>query len=468
MNCGARASALLACCALVVACQDPAQAPIPLTVTSDLPATTVGAVVTLTSDQFSGLALQPRPDTLRPNRWTNFAVVVGADTADSWRLGPNQIAFRVPPILTGNYDVSITATGYDEARASLFAVGLAYPLYWGGLYAYTNVSQSTVLPGRGVLVAEATAAPGLPAGYGVVDVQDRQLHMPMELRQGDSNRVRMYVPGPTYRAGYFILDRSPSGSGSAQVWKADPWTLAGTIPCGVVQGQFTAAELSPTTCLSENLGVVVRNGTDTVVANFFNAPFGEFRLAPGGKWAVIRTELWFRESRGAWLPMIWPVFNKAGAIAYTIDTLFHVTGAAFSSAGDTMFLTTSVRDTTAPNGVVGRFSLSLYETATGRFLRSRPFAATRALQDVALDPVRPILYVGGIEREPSGHLRQYLTVLDRHTLDIIADMPAPGRPYFSAVGDATLVYDGSAGRVSVIGLCGFDCGGLWVFTFDLP
>src|ERR1041385_1304859 len=98
MRCdGERASALLLFgCAVVVACQDPARAPLPLAVTSDPSAQTAGGIITLTSDQFSGLVLQPSADTARPNRWANFAVVVGSDTAESWRVASNQIAFRVP------------------------------------------------------------------------------------------------------------------------------------------------------------------------------------------------------------------------------------------------------------------------------------------------------------------------------------------------------------------------------------
>jgi hypothetical protein len=166
--------------------------------------------------------------------------------------------------------------------------------------------------------------------------------------------------------------------------------------------------------------------------------------------------------------MSWPILDRSGNIAYTIDTLFHVTGAAFSSGGDTLFLTASVRDTAAENYVGGRFSVVALETATGRMLATRSFPSSRALQDVALDPVRPLLYVGGVQTEMDDGLpdfRQYLTVLDRRSLDVLADMPAAG-DHRTYVGEATLLYH--AGRVSVVGWCGFDCGGLYVFTFDLP
>src|SRR6266566_2132757 len=216
MSCAsAKARALPLICAALAACQDPARAPLPLTVTSDPAAQTAGGVITLTSDQFSRFTLQPNPDTLRPNRWTNFGVVVGSDTAESWRIGPTQIAFRVPPVRTGNYEASISARGSD--------------------------------------------------------------------------RVKMDAPVPSYRANHFIFDLSPVGSAAATVWRADPWTLVDTIPCSNPGGVYTAAELSPTTCLMMHTGTLVRNGTDTLLQNQAPIAFGDFRLSPGGKWAVMRT-----------------------------------------------------------------------------------------------------------------------------------------------------------------------------------
>ena len=467
MSCAsARADALLVACIALVACQDPANAPVPLTIVSEPAAQTAGGIITLTSDQFSGLRLLPSPDTTQPNRWTNFAVIVGADTAESWRVGATQIAFRVPPVYTGNYEASISARGYDKAQIAFFAVGLAFPVYWAGLNPYTNVSTGTLLPARGLLIAEETSWPGFTTGYGLVDVQTQTLRMVPELRQGGSNRVKMYAPGPSYRANHFIFDLSPVGSAAATVWRADSWTLVDTLPCSNASGVYTAAELSPTVCLMMHLGNLVRNGTDTLLRNWGSIAFGDFRLAPGGKWAVLRTELLVRQYEGPTRP--WPVLNQLGDVAYTIDTLFHVSGAAFSSTGDTLFVTASARDTTAANNLGGRFAVLVLETATGRTLRARSFAPERALQDVVLDPVRPLLYVGGFQGEPTNgysHVRQYLTVLDRGTLDVIADIPAAGDV---PVNDANLVYDGSAGRVSVVAWCGVDCGGLWVFTFDLP
>ncbi|MDP3910104.1 MAG: hypothetical protein Q8Q14_06905 [Gemmatimonadales bacterium] len=451
---------------MVAACQDPARAPIPLTVTAEPAAQTAGGVVTLTSEQFPELALLPSPDPLRPLRWTNFAILVGADTADSWRIGPTQIAFRVPPLLTGNYDVAIGAEGYDQARAALFVVGQAFPVYWGGLNAYTSVLSGTVFPSRGILIAETYSWPGFTTGYGLIDVQSRRLTMYPEFREG-TRRVKMEAPGPSYRPNHFVFDLSPSGTAAATVWRADPWTVVDTLPCGEPLGAYAAAELSATTCLSLRFGTLVRNGVDTL-GLFPSLWWGNFRLARNGKWAVVTTS-----SLGAFGgPLTWPVLDKSGTVVYTIDTLHHVTGAAFSTAGDTMYLTAGAPDPAATDPNEVRFALMALETATGRTIATRAFASHRVLQDVAVDPLRPLLYVGGFEREMTadGYLtfRQYLTVLHRETLDVVADMPATLSPSRRWVSDATLLHQAGAGRVSVVGWCGFDCGGLWVFTFDLP
>lgn len=451
-------AALLA--AAVAACQDPARAPIPLAVTAEPAAQTAGGLVTLTSAEFAALVLIPASDTT-PNRWSNFAVIVGNDTAESWRIGLTQIAYRVPPVLTGNYDVIVRTAGHDVTQIPLFAIGLAREAYWGGLNPYTGVNTGTLLPGRGVLVAEGSSWPGYVTGYGLLDVQRQSLRI---LVPALANRVKMHAPGLSYRPNHFIFDVSPAGTAAATVWRADPWTLVDSLPCGVAAGGYTAVELSATTCLSFRWGALVRNGTDTLLPPHTQMASGEFRLSPGGKWVVLRTELYGR----VFGPMRWPVIDQTGTVAYTIDTLYKVTGAAFSRYGDTLFVTAGVEDEAAPFFVGARFSLVLLETATGRVLASRAFGVDQMLQDVILDPVRPYLYVGHIRPEPGPYheqWRQYLTVLDRRTLEIVADIPAAADR--SPV-DASLVYQGSAGQVSVVGWCGFDCGGLWVFTFDLP
>src|SRR5207244_6102945 len=66
-----------------------------------------------------------------------------------------------------------------------------------------------------LLIAEETSWPRFTTGYGLVDVQTRTLTMFRELTRGGSNRVKMYAPGPSYRANHFIFDLSPVGSAAA-------------------------------------------------------------------------------------------------------------------------------------------------------------------------------------------------------------------------------------------------------------
>lgn len=143
--------------AAVLGCQDPAQAPLPIAVHMQPTAQTAGGIVTLTSSEFQDLTLITRVDSVpRPYRWANFVVTVGADTADSWRTGPTTIEFRVPPVFTGNYNVTVRVQGHDRTEATLYAVGQAFPRYWGGLNAYTNVLTGTAFPPVGFLIGESS------------------------------------------------------------------------------------------------------------------------------------------------------------------------------------------------------------------------------------------------------------------------------------------------------------------------
>jgi hypothetical protein len=346
---------------LFFGCREPTRAPTPLSVTSEPAAQTAGGVIMLSSEQFFRLTLTPSSDTLHPNRWTNFAVVVGTDTAESWRVGPTQIVFRVPPVFTGNYVAVIKARGYDEASVSFFAVGQAFPAYTR-LNPYTNVSNGAPYSPRGLLIAEDIDWPGFTTGYGLIDVQSQQLQMIPDLGRRESTFVKMYAPGVTYRANHFVFDISGRGTAAATVWRADPWVLVDTIPCGVPGGVYTAVQLSASACLSNSpSGGVVRNGVDTLIRSTDFLQNATFRLAPGGRWAVLVTVL---SARKFFSPVArWSVFDQTGNVAYAIDTLFHITGAAFSTLGDTMYITASVRDTSAANLAAGRFSLVVLETA---------------------------------------------------------------------------------------------------------
>lgn len=310
-------------------------------------------------------------------------------------------------------------------------------------------------------------------GYGLIDIQGQRLRMFSEMALASGTNIKIDAPGPSYRTNHFVFHLSPFNvAARPKVWDLNPPIhVVDSIPCVDPRGFYAAADLPGGICLlrSQN-GALVRNGVDTLVPPqpaFFRA---QFRMAAGGRRTVVTTSLSFRESFGL-DQMIWPVFDQAGNVAYTIDSLFHVTGASFSRYGDTLYATVSVRDTLASNDYLGRFSVVMLETATGRTLAVKSLATERVLQDVLVDPIRPFVYVAGMQSDayvPPGAFfsqRQYLTVLDRRTLEIVADIPA-AEAWF--VGDATLVYGGSSGRVHVLAWCGFDCGGLYGFAFDLP
>ena len=447
-----RAFRLVAVALLLGACSESPTGPRPLAITLDRAAQFSGDVVTIVAPELSRLTLIPESDSApRPNRWANLHVLVGGDSAESWRVAPDSIAFRVPPLYTGIYAVEVHATGFDSAGGSLQVVGQAYPVY-AALHAYTNALSGTAWPGHGLLVGETFNWPGYGIGYGLIDAQQKQLAMFPELAADSVNRAKMFVPGPSYRPDHFVFDLSPTGPGKARVWQLAPTRqLVDSIPCAS-NGTYTAADIAPGVCLLSRGYSILRNGTDTIVP--FHAAYleSEFRMAAGGEWTVPRTRLDFNDLG----PLPWPVFDAAGNVAYSIDTLRYVTGAAFSANGDTLYATVAAADPAYQNGL--RWSLMVLTAATGTMISSRAFPSGEYLQDVLVDPIHPRLYVASIAG------RQRLTILDRATLAPLGTITAPT---LWQGDDGTLVYGGASGRVHAFVHCGFDCGGMWDHAFDV-
>ena len=83
-----------------------------------------------------------------------------------------------------------------------------------------------------------------------------------------------------------------------------------------------------------------------------------------------------------------------------------------------------------------------------------------------MDPVRPLVYVGGHVGCDHVHWRNrthFLAMFDRQTLGTVAVVPAP-EPGTSFGGD--LSFGGSSGRIHLLVTCGGDYGGLRDYAFD--
>jgi hypothetical protein len=389
-------------------------------------------------------------------------VIVGSDTAESWRVSATEIAFRVPAVYTGNYDATIRAEGYDPANAALFVVGQAYPQY-SITNPYSGTRAGAAAPSRGFLIAESGGWPGFTTGYKIVDVQSRSAQVISGMPLAPNTWVKMYAPGPSYRGNHFVLDLSqPGTSGPAVVWDANKMQVMDSVPC-VARDFYTAAEIGPGVCVHVDggIGTLIRNGVDTILPWQDGLREATFRMAIGGEWTVMRSAL---RCCSPGSPLIWPVIDRTGRVAYTIDSLYDVTGADFSASGDTLFATVGLRPGPANSAFDDRFALLVLETATARTIATHAFPEDRLVGDVLVDPVRPVIYVAGVRARggPFFDYRQYLTVLDRTTLDVIADIPAASGDYSFPV---AVVYNG--GRVHVLGWCGFDCA-LVVTPYDLP
>jgi len=280
--------------------------------------------------------------------------------------------------------------------------------------------------------------------------------------------VQMTVPGPSYRPDHFVMGLTPDSARYAQVWRATPtgFVLADTVPCASPGRRYTAVEIAAGVCLQADgfAGVVVRNGVDTVMPVQNGYREAQFRMAPGGTHTVLRMRpnvyMGVTTTR-------WPVFDQTGAVAYTIDTLQRVTGVAFSPNGDTIFAAVSIPDTSASGPFEGRFSLAVLDAATGRTIASQPLDARYGLEDVLVDPARPVLYVAAVERSSLASFDEWqeLLIFDRGTLELLATITAANR---WSGGDAVLVFGGPGRPVHAFVWCGFDCGGVWDFAYDVP
>jgi len=445
-----------------------------------------GGEIILQSDAFRDLSLQPllgADGTTVPKRWSNFAVVIDGDTTDTRRTAvPDQIAFRVPALLTGEHTATVEVAGQRPVDLFFHSVGQAREPT-ATLSSVTNTYEGQVMVPGMVLTAEEVGVPVEGAllggtGYVLINVNtgDPGVLIP-ELTASQTTVVQMYVPGPSYRQNHFVFDLSPLRASDPQVWRTTPeFAPVNSIQCASRNDQnsreYTAAEVAPGVCLLAQGMSIWRNGNELITSQraLYNA---QFRMAAGGRWTVALTRSVTLVGQE---PLTeWSVFDSTGAVAYTVSRYARVPGAAFSADGAKMYLVAKLQ---SANGQPGEWVLQMLDAATGSPLASVAFPGATYLYDVLLDPVKPVLYV--VSREdsiepttpPNFISESALTfhVIDQSTLNSIAAVPAvltfPGA---SAVGlgpPGFLVHGGSTGRVHLMLLCGADCGGLWNWAFD--
>jgi hypothetical protein len=306
-----------------------------------------------------------------------------------------------------------------------------------------------------------------PYGYVIVDLEsyEREVIPGLERQALDDRVHKMYVPGPSFREGHFVVDFSHPDSIGAEVWRAGPtaedFEKVATLPCGQRQAEldYTAAEPAPGQCLILNWQGQLRNAAGTLIVEDRALNDGEIRLAPGGRWAVPVTRR--GTGIGDQLESPIPVIGNDGSVAYTLGGYLEITDVGFSSGADTMFV---VGAQSSPQPESEAWSLHVLEAQTGNMIAEIAFGSRVRLRAVLFDPIRPVLYVAGVGLEHAyPRNRVFLAVVERGTWELTAVVPAP---VTYAAGSGSLMFGGSSGRIHFLSYCGWDCGGMHDYTFD--
>jgi len=301
-----------------------------------------------------------------------------------------------------------------------------------------------------------------PYRYVIVDLESYDTHVVrgLERQAQDPRVVKMYVPGPSYRANHIVVDFSAPDSIGAEVWSAGSsardFVPVDTLPCGrrSADGDYTAAELGENRCLVLTWQGQLLDAAGAVLADDPALGSGEIRLAPGGRWAVPVTRL--SASWGPQLATPVPVIANDGSVAYTLTDYIELPGVDFSDGADTLFVVGAKH---LPGTDTETWSLDVLDASSGASIAEIGFGTRVRLRAVLVDPVRPLLYVAGVGPED----RVFLAVLDRRTWESIAIVPAAES---WATGDGALVFGGPSGQIHFLSYCGWDCGAMHDYTFD--
>lgn len=410
--------------------------------------------------QWSGSLVTLRSDSFRDGG--SVRVVMTSDTiATGPGTNADELQFRLPPLMTGGYEARVLTNG-GSVPIFVEVVGLARePIPFAGGF-FSVIVQNVQIAGRKAYLAEPFGrffGPDEEGAYAVVDVVTPAKASQLPALTSDGmNEIKMTVPGPSYRANHLVFDFSAEGSSDVRVWRLTP-TLepVTTLPCGWDPGiggyHYTAAEVSPGTCLVIRHDEVWRNGTQRLIGDpaFERA---QFRIGPDGNRTVLLTRPLFIE-----VPLeSWPVFDASGQIAYTTTRYDAIRGAAFSRDGARLWVVARDR--------AGDWVLDELDASTGDVVRTLDFPDADLLLDVLLHPLDGRLYVAS--RDEGRALRPpTLHVIDPGTLELARSVPAPGvaSSFASIAFGGVLAAGGSAGRVHVLGRAGVDAG-WWIWSFD--
>jgi hypothetical protein len=387
------------------ACQEPANGPLPdPEITVEPAAQWSGGVVHLVSEAFSTLPPIPHHD-----RWANVTVLLGSDTLDHWCVDSVSLGVNLPHRVSGEYVIELEIDDGRRANHPVQIVGLRRASYW------TDE----------VLNSYPRAVPWMPpsiVAYGVQSV------VMIDLPTGSATEIPglsydpkahqlLNDPGPSYHPDRLVIDL-PDDEPAPVSWIVRGTAAArDTVVCHPTEKLvYAAVELAQGRCLgiwhSPDKGIdgsVWTDSTTSIVGPECSLRYRTFRFssAAGRAIPVGPTPYECGEDRRT---DHWWVFDTTAALAYTLEGLVDVKGAAFSPDGDTLYV--------AAMDTADQWSVGVFGARNGTPIESLVVPGVRYLIDVLPDPVLPYLYVSSVDTD--SRQRIGLHVYDRDSLDPVA------------------------------------------------
>lgn len=354
------------------------------------------ATVTVTPTTiWGGGAVLVRSAAFKPGG-TGATIQVGGTSLILTRVDDSTMTTRLPNTVSGTVTPTAVVNGVTANLNALTVYGFAEtvsyePLLSEDVYVWPRDGHARIMGSTG-------EGGGPNPGLAFIDLDTHAVSFLAGIAGTDALRG----PGATYQDSIFLLRSSGSGNRPIEVWRLLPTpTLLESHPEIVASRQ--AMRFGP-------------NAWFTSGSFWFSYPGGEntFASEPEGVFMSPRHDRATITIDHAFTPGV-PVFNvPSGTLAYSISLLSSAQGVDFSPDGELLAIAGGI--TGYPQGA-GR--ILLLNAATGAVIHDT--TVDRRVFAVAIDPVRPLLYVGLISADD----RPVVLVLDRNSFKTLGEMAAP-------------------------------------------
>ena len=343
---------------------------------------------------WSGGTILLRSDAFRTGG-TGATLQVGGMGEDLTRVDDSTMTARIPNTVSGTIMATAVVNGVPANLTALTVYGFAETVNYSpqlgeDVYVWPRDGHARIMGGSG----EDGPNPGLA----LIDLDTRAVTS----FPGILNTNNLRGPGATFQDSIFLLKNSLNGlNGPVEVWRLLPTpTLLESHP--EIRTSRQAMRFGPNAWFTSQSNLISYPGGELT---FANEPEGVF-MSPRHDRATITVDN---------IPTGVPVFNVPdGTLAYAVPQLTSAQGVDFSPDG--ALLAIAGGRTGRPEGP-GR--ILLLNAATGTVIRDT--TVDRRVFAVAIDPVRPLLFVGLIAADD----RPVVLVLDRNSFKTLGELAVP-------------------------------------------